>query len=519
MPEPIDPRSPREEPYEPVISMPLPAVQDVIGGQPVKNTASGYNLSAMSSAGQAEQSADERIPLLPRSQTPQYGQNKMSYHHQGTSSHVTPSVHSHNAPTTVPRLHALGWVEYVLPDAQTYFFHPTMRVTTDINLRNLKQLEIVTGYLDRNGEGFKVPQGCELWLRDAAEGKRRECVPVRNWIDHTKRSVSFEPPSEENGHESRHVHEHDKLDNQYRYWSFMEAHPAHVPLALAAHGEATDVLTWSYTDRLLPLSRPVPPPFTQGECQELMSLLRSFGSASDASGIQTIVHTRIVARILLRMAHWQQSHFRPQRPLPHDAHKTSHTHSRHKTSFIRALTDFLVGFICLGIPYFFADRSHHYRMDEESGLHSAGPILVIGACSCLVAAVILTASVTFMSLPALDDIARIAGFVAILCSAASMSASVIALFRYKADVERTEWHYDMRGGGLMLSRRSIMMSLPLVFLAYSIAGFVTGIVIYSFRGVSVTPGHHYDDYTKWTVVGTLGGLAGVLVISTFLGRR
>lgn len=58
-----------------------------------------------------------------------------------------------------------------------------------------------------------------------------------------------------------------------------------------------------------------------------------------------------------------------------------------------------------------------------------------------------------MSLPGLDDIARIAGFVAILCSAASMSASVIALFRYKADMERTEWHYDMRGGGLMLSVR------------------------------------------------------------------
>lgn len=64
-----------------------------------------------------------------------------------------------------------------------------------------------------------------------------------------------------------------------------------------------------------------------------------------------------------------------------------------------------------------------------------------------------------------------------------------------------------------------MMSLPLVFLAYSIAGFVTGIVIYSFRGISATPGHHYEDYIKWTVVGTLGGLAGVLALSTFLGRR
>jgi hypothetical protein len=42
-----------------------------------------------------------------------------------------------------------------------------------------------------------------------------------------------------------------------------------------------------------------------------------------------------------------------------------------------------VGFICLGIPYLFVDRAHHHQVDEEGGLHSAGPMLVIGACSCL----------------------------------------------------------------------------------------------------------------------------------------
>jgi hypothetical protein len=67
------------------------------------------------------------------------------------------------------------------------------------------------------------------------------------------------------------------------------------------------------------------------------------------------------------------------------------------------------------------------------------------------AAIILSASVTFMSFPGLDHIARLAGFVAILCSAASMTASVIALFRYKADMERTVWHYDMGGAGLMIT--------------------------------------------------------------------
>ena len=42
---------------------------------------------------------------------------------------------------------------------------------------------------------------------------------------------------------------HIELDEQDRYWSFMEAHPAHTPISAAAHAEATDVLTRSYTGK------------------------------------------------------------------------------------------------------------------------------------------------------------------------------------------------------------------------------------------------------------------------------
>lgn len=66
------------------------------------------------------------------------------------------------------------------------------------------------------------------------------------------------------------------------------------------------------------------------------------------------------------------------------------------------------------------------------------------------------------------------------------------------------------------------MSLPLVFLAYAIASFVTGIVIYSFRGVPINPpgpSMPYEDYTKWIVVGTLGGVGGILMMSVLLNRR
>lgn len=49
----------------------------------------------------------------------------------------------------------------------------------------------------------------------------------------------------------------------------------------------------------------------------------------------------------------------------------------------------------------------------------------------------MSASVTFLSLPSLDDVARLTGFLAILFSAASMVSSVLALFRYKTDIDRS----------------------------------------------------------------------------------
>ena len=57
---------------------------------------------------------------------------------------------------------------------------------------------------------------------------------------------------------------------------------------------------------------------------------------------------------------------------------------------------------------------------------------------------------TFMAFPGLDDVSRVAGFIAILCSAASMTSSVVSLFRFKVDMERALWHYDMATSGMTL---------------------------------------------------------------------
>ena len=62
-----------------------------------------------------------------------------------------------------------------------------------------------------------------------------------------------------------------------------------------------------------------------------------------------------------------------------------------------------------------------------------------------------------------------------------------------------------------------------MFLSYAVIGFVTGLVLYSFRG-TISGGigvgeQRFQEYTSWAVVGVLGALLGVLTTSIFLMRR
>lgn len=126
-----------------------------------------------------------------------------------------------------------------------------------------------------------------------------------------------------------------------------------------------------------------------------MNLLRSFDETSNSA---LIVQTRVVARVLLRIckyttanihpnspdtatvAQWRQVQFRPDKPLPRDAIKGV---KETRTNLGRTVVDFIIGCFCLGIPYIFLSRSR-YSFDEESGLYSAGPMLMVSACACLV---------------------------------------------------------------------------------------------------------------------------------------
>ena len=410
------------------ISMPLPPPEEVIHPSTYHDRERDYE-------------TDERAPLIPAgsgSGFGGYGVGNGNGHGYGATNggYGTGYGTTNDYPYSNPygsstarvggplRLAEMGWSEYHLPDGTTYYVHPTLRVTTDVNLRDDPVLDGVSAYLGMdNGVGGRplvvVPAGCEIWLREqlvdtpaskkgrGSKGKKNK--PSRKLetylVDHSLRSVLLSSSSSLKGKypESTGGTGEDHLDSEFRYWSFIEGHPAHNPPSVKAKNEAIQVLNWAWTDRILPASvggglsgvgeggrAGVPAPFDQSECQELMGLLKGFPDAPDPNNpnaeVDTAIQSRITARILIRLAQWRQAHFRPDKPLPTDVSSPPLPSSLLATKgkgkgegrpLARTLLDLSLSIVLLGVPYLFFEKA--YRVSGRGGFGTASSgVLVAG---------------------------------------------------------------------------------------------------------------------------------------------
>ncbi|KAF8872197.1 hypothetical protein BD779DRAFT_1477689 [Infundibulicybe gibba] len=237
-------------------------------------------------------------------------------------SHLHSPANPYHAPTKPPppqedrSFNAHGWVEHLLPDESLYYVHPGYQVVADMDLEDEKLLHTVMAYLQNHGDD--MPPGKELWLRDA-ESREGGFIPLRWLVDHSKQSVVSDSSHEASGDDHHHHHPQyrrrdDRLDAKYRYWSFMESHPAHTSLPSDAHQDAIDALHWASTNEPIHSGRSTPAPFTREECQSFTALLQLIRKRGE-----TPLRTHTVSKILLRVVRWRQSHFRPDKPLPVDA--------------------------------------------------------------------------------------------------------------------------------------------------------------------------------------------------------
>lgn len=97
-----------------------------------------------------------------------------------------------------------------------------------------------------------------------------------------------------------------------------------------------------------------------------------------------------------------------------------------------------------------------------------------------------------MTLPGLHTTAQIGDLLAILCSVLSMFSSFVSIPQYASGTVQgagrttgedfillpVSFYPSLKA--MVFQRRSIILSLPLIFLAYSVAGLISGVIICSF---------------------------------------
>ncbi|KAH8825563.1 hypothetical protein DL96DRAFT_1466720 [Flagelloscypha sp. PMI_526] len=307
----------------------------------------------------------------------------------------------------------------------------------------------------------------------------------------------------------------EDTDKEYRYWLFLEHFPGHRMQAHNVHHDAVDLVSWVLSETNAKAPEPAAP-FSKKEAENLMALLKTFEDGARHGSTPSIAHTRLISRIFLRSLDFRRTTMGRVRPFPTLPTTQSAVKPRPSgpvSKYIRSGLTALVSFLGLGIPLLFSRRS---RFDEEAAGYqdTATPSLMLGASVCLVAAVLLSAAVSFLSLPGLENVPRIAILIAAIFASFAMISTVFTIFRLKSDLETAAlW----LGGGedlLMISNRTILLSLPIVFLAYAIIAFVVGLVMYTFfanfeggggKGIEEL----FGEYGRWIVVAVVGALAGI----------
>ncbi|CAE6422416.1 unnamed protein product [Rhizoctonia solani] len=384
-------------------------------------------------------------------------------------------------------------------------------LVTDLDMSDPVTHSGVNLFVDKNLQerDIDLPSGWEIWIHasgtseslfDGSKADRWDevseagsepvdlgygapCVLVWTYVSHKRRRVGAQGPEDKlvTGEDA----EHD-LEMERRYWAYVETHPAHADVNPRATQEAIELLTWHYTDRFLAEKKRgekevihVKPPFTPEESQEVLEFLKSV--TSDYSHANVVLKTRTVARVHVRTAEWRLAKLHAVADAVNlEVMSPSERLRRRRAAanpFVGVPLRTLASLLGLGIPYLYVDQPDEKVEDRQR-------MMVADASTNLMSALMLGASVSFLAIPDLEDIARLAGVAAAACSLGSLAAGIVRL--------RLPSFSSGKGGGegaddeeqepRPSALRTFARSLPLVLSAYAGSALVAGLAAYSWRG-------------------------------------
>ncbi|SJL02261.1 uncharacterized protein ARMOST_05587 [Armillaria ostoyae] len=392
-----------------------------------------------------------------------------------------------------------NWIQHVHPQGWLYFSCPSLKIVTAYDIRDPDIYEILT----LNAAAYPL-SGLEDAMEVQLSGHRNpgslQSPALNLVINHLHCVASYE--LEEVRSDTISLTNPYILNRRRRlYWNFVCRYPSHMRCPDRAIPDASDALTWYYTDNLVRGLRSTVP-FSKTECEELRGVLNEMMLPQNAN---SVAKTAFLAWFLREVCSFRDAEYYG---LYTESTANTILAERQRPSLSPALENpspsispfvsLLINVVFFGIPKTYVAylrQSFKYKgrlnnMHQNWGDYISKLVREYSTFL-LISTVLLSATVSFLAVPGASPACQLATTASVFTSLGSIIVGVFSIWRHQGNTRGTDAYAYMRNAQqnwFGIYGHAMLLSLPAVLLVWSILAFAVSIVVYALQGMSYYDG-------------------------------
>ncbi|KAJ8595291.1 hypothetical protein M405DRAFT_929576 [Rhizopogon salebrosus TDB-379] len=389
-------------------------------------------------------------------------------------------------------VHPRGWI---------YFFHPVLRILTVDDIRDPAVHDLV---MQKAAQYTTDDQDIEIKIF----GLSLKPTPFDHLVVNHAHCIASHEFAEVQSKNISALQEPALCRARLHYWNYVSRHPVHFPTPEGALRDAVDALVWYFTDNLIAGSNSTVP-FSKTECEELLRLLKHTELYSGASPSKSIFLAWILKEVYsVRIANSYGKYTEKQSKEIRTASAPRQVSVPEQQGIVMSsVRSAIVSVFFFGIPRTYlahvkAARTYRGRLDNVQQTWDSYIKHLVQEYSnfLLIATVLLSATVSFLAVPNIEQGGLFACVIATLCSLGSIIVGVFCIWSHQNNTTTSASFSYMHNveHSLGLQVHATLLSLPPVLLVWAIVAFTASIIAYSLQGLGNSS---QDPATAWAVVG------------------
>ncbi|THV08693.1 hypothetical protein K435DRAFT_772120 [Dendrothele bispora CBS 962.96] len=401
-----------------------------------------------------------------------------------------------------------GWSLHVHPRGWIYFSNKQLKAVVDQDIRQPEHLSTFFSLVSEHG-ALELNEEMEIHYH----------FSMSLWVNHKYCIASSERDGVINMTEELYQRIDANTLNRRRrlYWNYLSNHPAHIEKCPdRAVSDASDALTWFYTDNLISAGRSLSP-FSKAECEELSKIIADLTHPRHEYSVGKVI---FLAWLLREVCSYRDAEAYGMRTLAESraAHKQrlpKPLSSPRPSRSLLPLVNLIIAFLFFGIPRIYLDHmkaSFEYRgrfsVLEKQWRSYVDRLVREYSHFLLISTVLLSATVGFLTVDDLSRGTQVAATISAFSALGSIIVGVFSIWRHQGNMKPSySWNY-MRNTSrniLGLHGHAMLLSLPPVLLVWAIISFTISIIAYMIQ--------HVGDGDVWERIWTWLALVVFALIS------